>query len=193
MQHASLTRRAPVDGAAADTLRAAFAEMRTAALARAAGMRLEGPFALDFTADMRFVGQAFEVPVTFAPDELDALSAADVARRFAEAHHRVFFFGGETAKPVEFVSFRLGLTAPLPDLPILTETASGSMRDEPVRFYRGRRWVDGRLVGLAAMEAGETVRGPALLEDPTSTVFLPEGWRARRDDGDNTVMERGDG
>jgi N-methylhydantoinase A len=167
--------------------------MRAAALERAAAMRLEGPFALDFTADMRFVGQAFEVPVGFDPAELDALTAEDVARRFAEAHHRVYFFGGEAAKPVEFVSFRLGLTAPLAELPILTETGAGSVRDEAVRFFRGKRWVEGRLVGVAALEAGATVRGPALLEDPTSTVFLPEGWTARRDDQDNTVMERASG
>jgi N-methylhydantoinase A len=193
MQHASLTRRAPVDGAAADALRSAFAEMRDAALARAEAMRLEGPFRLDFAADMRFVGQAFEVPVPFEPGELDSLTAQDVARRFADAHHRVYFFGGEASKPVEFVSFRLGLTAPLHDPPILEETAEGSLRDEAIRFFRGKRWVEGRLVGLAALEAGETVRGPALLEDPTSTVFLPGGWSARRDAQDNTVMERDHG
>ncbi|MEM6678284.1 MAG: hydantoinase/oxoprolinase family protein, partial [Pseudomonadota bacterium] len=192
-QHASLTRRAPVDAGAADLLRTAFAEMREGALERARAMRLEPPFELDFTADMRFVGQAFEVPVAFDPEELGALTAEDVARRFAEAHHRVYFFGGEVSKPVEFVSFRLGLTAPLAELPVLSETGSGSLRDEAVRFYRGRGWVDGRVIGLAALAGGGTVEGPALLEDPTSTVFLPHGWRARRDEQDNTVMERADG
>jgi len=34
------------------------------------------------------------------------------------------------------------------------------------------------------------VTGPALLEDPTSTLFLPAGWQAVRDPHDNTVMTR---
>jgi N-methylhydantoinase A len=32
--------------------------------------------------------------------------------------------------------------------------------------------------------------GPALLEDPTSTLYLPAGWTARCDDNDNTILER---
>jgi N-methylhydantoinase A len=189
-QHSSLTRRGPVDGGAADALRAAFAAMKEEALARARAMRLEGDLRLEFTAEMRFVGQAFEVPVPFDPAELDRLTAEDVARRFAEAHHRVYFFGGEASRPVEFVSFRLGVTAPLAELPLLAETAAGPPRDEQIElFFRGRR-IRGRLVGRAAVGEGEAVPGPALLEDPTSTVFVPDGWSARRDANDNTIMQR---
>ena len=190
IQYSSLTRRGPVDAGAADALRAAFAEMKNEALERARAMRLDEPLRLEFTADMRFVGQAFEVPVPFDPDELERLTAGDVARRFAEAHHRVYFFGGEATKPVEFVSFRLGVTAPLAELPLLAETEAGPARDEPIELFHRRRWTTGRLVGRAAVAAGQAVRGPALLEDPTSTVFVPEGWQAARDANDNTIMQR---
>ncbi len=187
--YASLTRRAPVDAAAADVLRAAFAEMRAEAEARAQAMRLVGPFDLAFTADMRFVGQAFEVPVNFDPADLAALTAEAVAGRFAEAHRRVYVFGG-AERPVEFVSFRLGLTAPLAELPLLTETEAAPARDQEVTLFHRRRRMTGRLVGRAAL--GRPVAGPALLEDPTSTVFVPEGWSAHRDENDNTIMERHD-
>jgi N-methylhydantoinase A len=164
--------------------------MRDEALARARAMRLEGDLRLEFTAEMRFVGQAFEVPVVFDPAELDSLTADDVARRFAEAHHRVYFFGGEASRPVEFVSFRLGVTAPLAELPLLTETEAGPARDQEIELFYRRRWTRGRLVGRAAVAEGRTVHGPALLEDPTSTVFVPEGWQAARDGNDNTIMQR---
>ena len=190
IQFTSLTRRAPVDAGAADTLRAAFAEMREDALARARAMRLEGDLKLEFTAEMRFVGQAFEVPVPFEPDELDRLTAEDVARRFAEAHQRVYFFGGEATRAVEFVSFRLGVTSPLAELPLLAETEAGPARDEAIELFYNRRWTKGRLVGRAAVAEGQAVRGPALLEDPTATVFVPEGWSASRDANDNTIMQR---
>ena len=186
--YSSLTRRAQVDDGAADTLRAAFAEMHEEALARARAMNLEGDLKMELIADMRFVGQAFEVPAVFDPAELPALTAKDVAERFQEAHHKVYFFGGETAKPVEFVSFRLGMTYALPALPELSETEASATRDREIDLYDNGRWRRGRLVSRASLPVGGSVAGPALLEDPTSTVFLPTGWTATRDAADNTVM-----
>jgi len=187
-QFSILTRRVVADESAADVLRTAFAEMRTEAVERARAMRLDGELGLEFFADMRFVGQAFEVAVAFDPDELPALGANDVRDRFREAHHRVYFFRGNESKPVEFVSFRLGVTAPLAGLPMLTETETGRPLDHDIDVFDDRRWQRGRLVSRASMREGVEVTGPALLEDPTSTVFLPAGWVATRDAADNTVM-----
>jgi N-methylhydantoinase A len=185
----SLTRRVLADATAADVLRTAFAEMRADAVERARAMRLEGAVKLEFIADMRFVGQAFEVPATFDPEELPSLTAADVAARFREAHHKVYFFGGEASKPVEFVSFRLGITLPLAELPLLHETEAVSAAEGEFDLFDNRCWQRGRLVGRADICSGEEIAGPALLEDPTSTVFLPQGWSATRDAADNTIMK----
>jgi len=187
-QFSSLTRRRVADDSAAEVLRTAFAEIRAEAVERARAMRLEGDLALDLFADMRFVGQAFEVPVAFHPDELAALGANDVRERFRDAHHRVYFFRGDESKPVEFVSFRLSVTAPLAGLPLLAETATGPALDQAIDLFDNRRWRRGRLVSRAHMRVAEEVEGPALLEDPTSTVFVPAGWVATRDEADDTVM-----
>ncbi len=162
--------------------------MRSEALARAGAMNLEGDLKMDLIADLRFVGQAFEVPATFDPDELPTLTAKDVAERFQEAHHKVYFFGGETAKPVEFVSFRLGMTYALPSLPELHETEASASDNREIDLYDDGRWQRGQLVSRASLPVGGSITGPALLEDPTSTVFLPTGWTATRDAADNTVM-----
>ena len=71
---------------------------------------------------MRFVGQAFEVPVRFDVSTLAHLTADDIRIRFNEEHHKVFFFGGASSKPVELVSFRLGMTMVLEDVPVLSES-----------------------------------------------------------------------
>jgi N-methylhydantoinase A len=188
----SMTRRAPADESAADTLREVFAAMRARALERAEASGLGRRVELTLTAEMRFVGQAFEVPVVFAETEIRRMTAAGVRTRFAEAHHRVFFFGGEAEKPIEFVSFRLGLAAPLADLPLLaeTETAAAGRSGKPIRLYDARAWADGRLRSRASLKRRDRVPGPALLEDPTSTLYVPAGWTARRDENDNTVLGR---
>ncbi len=185
----SLTRRAVLDGKAADVLRKAFAELKAEAEGRARDMQLDGDLSMALIADMRFVGQAFEVPVHFDPAELPGMTADDVAARFQAAHQSVYFFGGETAKPVEFVSFRLGATLALGDIPELSETESAATEEREIELFDDNRWQTGRLISRAQLSA-EKVLGPALLEDPTSTVFLPEGWAATRDGADNTVMTR---
>ena len=185
----SLTRRAPADEGAADRLRSVLAEMRARAGERAKGLGLEGKLALELTAGMRFVGQAFEVPVTFAEAEIARISSAKVRERFAEAHHRVYFFGAKADKPIEFVSFRLGLTAPLAELPLLAIEKSARSAPKPIELYDGRAWQKGTLVGRGGLGA-KRIAGPALVEDPTSTLLVPMGWTARRDANHNTILER---
>jgi N-methylhydantoinase A len=45
------------------------------------------------------------------------------------------------------------------------------------------------LVGRGGLGA-RRLAGPALIEDPTSTLLIPSGWTARRDASHNTVLER---
>ena len=86
LQFESLTRRRRSTIEPPTFLRDVFAEMKQRALERAERIGLKGRLDFDFTADMRFVGQAFEVPVTFAEKELAKLdrptaSASASARR----------------------------------------------------------------------------------------------------------------
>jgi len=189
-QFTSLTRRARVDDSAPDLVRQTYASMVEEASARFKALNLEGEPSVDFIADMRFVGQAFEVPVRFDVSTLAHLTADDIRIRFNEEHHKVFFFGGASSKPVEFVSFRLGMTMVLEDVPVLSESNATIDHDSEIEIYADRAWCKGRLTSRASLVAGEPVTGPALLEDPTSTLFLPTGWQAVRDPYDNTVMTR---
>ena len=191
IQFESSTRRAPADDRAADFVRGVFAGMRARALARAKALGLAGRLELSLVAEMRFVGQAFEVPVEFTGKDIPKLTAAKVRERFAAAHQRVYFFGGETGKPIEFVSFRLGLTAPLAELPLLVESAGPAVKEQAIALYVGRAWRKGRLLSRAALVPGKPRKGPLLLEDPTSTLLVPDGWTAVRDDSDNTILKHG--
>jgi N-methylhydantoinase A/oxoprolinase/acetone carboxylase beta subunit len=46
------------------------------------------------------------------------------------------------------------------------------------------------LLPRQALGREKRVWGPALLEDATSTLYLPAEWTARCDDNDNTILER---
>jgi N-methylhydantoinase A len=189
-QFTSLTRRVTVDDSAPDVVRQTYASMVEEASTRFKALNLQGEPSVDFIADMRFVGQAFEVPVRFDVAMLAQLTADDIRARFNEEHHKVYFFGGASSKPVELVSFRLGMTLALKDVPILSESDATIDYDSEIEVYTDRAWHRGRLTSRASLVVGDPVAGPALLEDPTSTLFLPTGWQAVRDSHDNTIMTR---
>jgi N-methylhydantoinase A len=185
----SMTHRAMADAGAAQVLRDIFREMRRRALERADASGLKGRLAFSLTAEMRFVGQAFEVPVHFDEGELQLLDAAGVRQRFGAAHQRVYFFGGEAAKPIEFVSFRLGVVAPLESLPLLADDQTGSQA-RPIRLFDGKAWRDAHLLNRGALRDQGRAVGPALIEDPTSTLYVPADWTARLDANHNAILER---
>ena len=190
VQFDSMTRRAVVDEATPDIIRDAYGEMRARAIDRAEEMELGRDVKLDFVADMRFVGQAFEVPVEIAQDALEDLSVASLRDMFGAAHQRMYFFGAELEKPVEVVSFRLGMTVPVRNMPVLADADDSGVEAREIDLFLGRAWRKGRLTSRAALVPGEAVPGPALLEDPTSTMLVPPGWVARRDENDNVVLTR---
>ncbi len=190
VQYETLTRRILLDAQAADAVRAIHAEMRARSIARARDLQLGDELELALVVDMRFVGQAFEVPVEIAESQLETLTVEGLRDLFGAVHQRMFFFGADGSKAVEIVSFRLGLTAQVGHLPLLSESAEHRVEPRALRLYDDKAWRDARLLGRSAMAVGAPVPGPLLLDDPTSTLYVPAGWQAVRDVADNIVLTR---
>jgi N-methylhydantoinase A len=188
----NMTRRTVVDAGTPRVVNEVFAEMRQWVLADFAALGLNGDLRLDFVADMRFVGQAFEVPVALDVGTLDSLTAAELRRLFTEAHHRIYFHGIAEDKQIEVVSYRLGVTSPLDTLPRLREAGSEGGAPEAVTIYDGRGRQTGQVMARGALAIGLRVNGPALIEDDTSTILAPVGWMAEVDDQDNLIIRRED-
>ena len=185
-----VTRRTSLDADAPDVLRQEFAKFRTNAEAEFRALGLDG--ALDFTtsADMRFVGQAFEVGVDLDPMELSRLSAGGLADRFAAAHHRLYRHGGEPGRRVEIVGLRFGIRRKLDALPDFVErpiTMHGPM-EAPVCL--GSQTVTARLLTASSLRRDDMITGPALIEGYSSTTWVPPAWQATRDTSGNIFLRR---
>ncbi|WP_298014824.1 hydantoinase/oxoprolinase family protein [uncultured Castellaniella sp.] len=188
IQFESLTRRGVLDDDAADVVRRTFTEMEERAHAKAKEMGLEGELLPSLVIDMRFVGQAFEVPVEVPVGELDNLNYAQLRRLFGVMHQKLFFFGADDDKPVEFVSFRFGLTAPLASVPLLREPDGPVQPRKKTSIYDDSGWREAILLDRGSIKREEVLDGPLLMEDATSTLFVPAGWEARRDENDNMIL-----
>lgn len=190
IQFESLTRRGVLGDDAADVIRAVFSEMKARGVQRARDRQLDGELKLSFVVDMRFVGQAFEVPVELDVDALPLLTTNALRDLFGQMHQKLFFFGAEDNKPIEYVSFRLGITAPLGAIPQLQESEAHIAVQRDIELFDSGEWRNAKLISRAAMVVGADLAGPALLEDPTSTLLVPTGWTARRDNADNIILTR---
>jgi N-methylhydantoinase A len=188
MKAVGITRRTPLDAEAPAVLRAAFARFRDDASVEFRALGLDGALDFALTADMRFVGQAFEIPVDLDPAALPGLTVAGLAERFTEAHRRVYFHGGEPGRRVEIIGLRCTIRRRLEALPAFRERPTTLPRpaDLPVRV--GTADIRAALRDAAGLAAGETVAGPALIEGYSSSIWVPPGWTAERDASGNILM-----
>jgi len=185
-----ITRRAPLDNEAPGILRADFARFQDEATAEFRRLGLDG--AVDFTlnVDMRFVGQAFEVPVEIDPADLPALTASDLAGRFDAAHRRVYMHGGEAGRKIEIVGLRCGIRRPQPPLDSFRERPAPLIGSATAPVRVGDRSVSARMVAASSLRDDDPVVGPAMIEGYSSTTWVPPNWTATRDGAGNILMRR---
>ena len=159
------------------------AEAAFAALGLTSGLRYT------HTLEMRYVGQAFEVPIALGEGEIARLDAGTLREKFNDAHHRIFEFDDSRTNRPEIVSFRLGITSPPPSVPALLGADDAPHTDTVTLFDGGERR-EARRVNRSALLNGSAGEGPLLIADDTSTAFVPPGWRARIDAHHNVILTR---
>jgi N-methylhydantoinase A len=143
------------------------------------------------TLDMRYAGQAYELPV--ALDGLGSWSAAGLREAFHTAHRQTY---GHTLpdRVVEVVTLRLEAIGVV-DKPVFEPEPTGSADPSPARvgetvgvFHAGRRTMP--LYERDRLAPGMRLDGPALICQMDSTVLLTPRWMARVDGYRNLILER---
>jgi len=127
----------------------------------------------EFSLDLRYRGQAFEIPV---PESFDAGVAAAYARR-----HEELYGWSLDARAVELVNLRARALVQRP----YEERPKPRARRLPKEAVVGERRADfGRalrtpVIDRARLAPGVGFEGPALVEEFSGTTVVPPGWRAR--------------
>jgi len=184
------TRRIVVEENAASIVRETAAEMQGHIVEHFRDIGLqEQELLFTLTMEMRFVGQAFEVPVNIDTTALDQLTDDGLLAAFSAAHQRMYFHGGTSGNPVEVVSFRLGAVSLLKQTPMMSETYNdGDMITDRHHIFDGSREVECKLTRRTGMNS--SLDGPTIIDDETSTIFVPAGWQTEIDEHENLIMRR---
>ena len=160
-----------------------------------ARMREEGVPAHDvrvaYAADMRYVGQAYELEVPLAVP-VTPESVPELVSAFHAVHARVYGYA-RAQQPVEFVNFRAVHTYPLPR-PVVTPAArsNGTLADARLaerRAYFGG-FVSTAIYERARLPLGARLAGPAIVEQSDTTTVIPPGVTALVDDAGNLRLRK---
>ncbi len=150
----------------------------------------ESTITSEFEVDVRYAGQAFEVPLTITADVLRADGIDGILQRFDEEHHRLFTFNMDT--PHEIVNLRAVALGQALDLPAVELTkgdgnpAAAKMRDHTL-------WMDGReqqavIYDRAKLRQGDIIPGPAIVVEMDSTTLIESGCIATVDRVGNILI-----
>ena len=145
---------------------------------------------LVWSADMRYLGQSYEIETVIDRGDIAAGRATPLADAFHAAHERVYDHADAQA-PVQAVNLRLVVSgrAPKPDL---SERPLGSgpavPRGEAVIHLDGAARRAG-LYDRAALSPGQHFTGPAIVAQDDCTSIVPPGFETRVDGWGNLVIE----
>lgn len=147
--------------------------------------------------DMHYLGQTHTVPVPLAvtlQESAVSITEADIRAAFEAAYSRAFsrLLPGIPVKIVNLRTAAIG-RRPAFDLKALAPSGSSSVAaasrgTRPVWFEGG--WHDTAIYVRLDLPVGAEIAGPAILEQPDSTIVVDPGLVARVDDYGNLIVER---
>ncbi|HET6605545.1 MAG TPA: hydantoinase/oxoprolinase family protein [Rhodopila sp.] len=144
---------------------------------------------IDRGLELRYRGQSSELRVTLRPTE----KLAHVILGFHGEHERRFGYRMPD-RPVEIVSARLTALAlrpaPPPEPGEATRTA-GMPAMRPV-WFTATGYVPTQVFERDQIRSGDTLTGPAIIEQMDTTTVVPPGWAAHVDPAGNLLLTQGD-
>lgn len=170
-----------------------FREMEEEAHAAIRAMRVakEG-VVLKRSVELRYIGQFHEVEVPLPPGELTMKELDEAIANFHKRHEALFTFRMPW-KGVEFLNFSLKATAPKAPFS-LRQIGDGkdpaqALKRKRACFFGGRE-VETPVYDGEKLRKGNEIQGPAIVEERTTTVVVPERYRCAVDEYRNYVLTR---
>ena len=170
-----------------------YREMEEEALQALRSMRLSGPAVVfSRTAEMRYVGQFHDIEVSLGTGAFTGRGLSETVEAFHARHEELFTFRMPW-KEVEFLTFHLKATTPRVPFKLSSRVGTGetskALKRERLCLFSGRP-VKTPVYEGEKLAGGDDLRGPAIIEERTTTVVIPEGYRLSVDRYRNYVLTR---
>jgi N-methylhydantoinase A len=153
-----------------------------------------GSIHFQVAADMRYVGQAFNLTVELSPEDLAAPSLGAISEKFGKRHERSYGHRADD-DPIQFVNLRLRATvdadrASWPAPSGRDQTRMGAARSRKMLFARADGLVETPVIPRTELIGSRD--GPLAIEEPDTTIIIPPGSRASLDRWGNVRIDVGE-
>jgi N-methylhydantoinase A len=144
---------------------------------------------LTYTADVRYVGQGFELRVPLEMGAGESKGAAYVSEAFHGVHALRYGHAFED-QAVEITALRLMASSSAPSVLSQWRTLPTGQGADRRTVHIGGVETETSIHDRAGLASGEPVPGPVLCIEPTTTTSVPTNWTARSDDFGLLHLER---
>ncbi|WP_027134122.1 hydantoinase/oxoprolinase family protein [Geminicoccus roseus] len=133
-------------------------------------------------AEARYLSQVWELDTPLPKRRFDGPEdVAALVESFHQVHERVFAVR-DISSPVEIVNWRMRLVVHLATPPVvspeMTEKPAGTSREHRNCYFGGAEPVHTGIFRSEDLEPGQLILGPAIVEEPTTTLVIYPGMSA---------------
>ncbi len=154
-------------------------------LADRARRALDGPGgAIDVVYELRYRGQAFELPIAAGPR-----ASVDELRTKFESVHEDRYGYSDPDQELELVTIRVSATTPGAELQLAQADDGGSSERTPRTARLGGEEIELE-VFRGTPPPGLAIAGPMVIELPESTLLVPPGWTGEVDPTGTVALGR---
>ena len=146
-----------------------------------------------WSADIRYLGQSFDLTVPLSPDVLADHSGAVLRSTFNRVFEQVYSYRDDlaTLEVLDVRATAIGIT-PKPKIAEVEadrEVARGQSEPQRRRIFLDGRFWEAQVFDRAALSSGTRFAGPAIVEQYDTTTLVPHGFAVTVDRFGNLVGE----
>lgn len=140
---------------------------------------------ISYLADARYSGQAYEIQYSIAEER-------DLSEDFHQIHKQMYGHS-ELDADVEIINLRARIVAETPKVVDVRLEKGNDVRPVATRTLRiaGKDY-NTNIYSRKDIFAGDTIEGPAVVEQPDTTVLVLPGWTGVSDEYGNLILRKGE-
>lgn len=159
-------------------LHSAFDRLVKEALSELRQEGYDGDVRIVRTVSMRYVGQNYEQEIAIPDGNIDAETVPVLVEQF-HRHHEAFYGYAMRDNVCELAQFNVtveGVVSP-PKLPTIATRKSAKQVEMRKVYYAGIGWLDTPIYMRQELGSGQSIDGPAVVQEVDSTTVLHPGQR----------------
>jgi N-methylhydantoinase A len=153
----------------------------------------EGEMRFVRSAEMRYVGQGYEIPVRIPAGKMDEGRLEEIRGNFYAAYEKLYD-RYLTDVPIEALTWRVVASGPTPQVDLRVQNGkvqqSGAVKGEREAYFsEAKGFLKCKVYDRYSLPPGTEFSGPAIVEEKESTTIVGPSARARIDEYLNLIMD----